>query len=73
MFKLVLKAATDSEFLIALGKILHNVKVATAKALSPYDFVLYLGTTSGLEISERKQRDGSQRVSRSDRYVGTRP
>ena len=53
-----MKAATDSEFLIALGSLFHNVGAATAKALPPYDFVLYVGTTSRLEISERKQRDG---------------
>ena len=58
VFKLVLKAATDAEFLISLGSLFYNVGAATAKALSPYNFVPHLGTTSRLEISDRKQRDG---------------
>jgi len=58
VFKLVLKATTDAEFLISLGSLFHNVGAAAAKALSPYNFVLHLGTTSRLEISERKQRNG---------------
>jgi len=49
-----LKAATDSEFLIALGSLFHNVGAATAKALSPYNFVLNMGTTSRLEISDKR-------------------
>ena len=48
----------QSSLIISLGSFLHNVGAATAKALSPYNFVLHLGTTSRLEISERKQRDG---------------
>jgi len=42
VFKLVLPGVRDSESLIALGSLFHNVGAATAKALSPYNPVINL-------------------------------
>ena len=55
VFKHVLKAATDAEFLISLGSLFHNVGAATAKVLSPYNFVLvsHINTPAGFRTNAR--------------------